>query len=177
MRKLVQKKGFGLLEALIASGIIIMIATASIGLANVISKNTINFSDVLIADSLASEALDIASLMRDQFKNDGDSTKPWSYGYTNNRTGASISCLSSGEGICKIDPARSNFDSNTNFYFDDDGSETIDIGSGDNLKQFTREIKIDPVADIEGYQFKVTVKKIGETNALSEVSTILTNWK
>ncbi len=71
------RPGFGLIEALIASGIIVMVAAASVGLSTLILRNTVNFDDQIIVSNLASEAIEIAHWVRDYNISDGAPDTEW----------------------------------------------------------------------------------------------------
>lgn len=183
----ITRKGFGLLEALIASGIIIMIATASIGLANVIVKSTTNFNQIIVADNLASEAIEVAHQMRDYYLNDGDPETDWSQGFQKDGTGIkNLGCkaYASAKGddtekSCYIDQEDAlSYDIGTKFTFNDGNSlKQVTVGELDQTMSFQRKIYIDKIPDKDAYEMRVIVRRAGETENLADVSTTLTNWK
>lgn len=171
------RAGFGLLEALIASGIIIMVSTASVGLANGIIKSTATFNDRIVADNLATEAIEVAFWMRDNYINDNDTTTAWDYGFKNDDTPTTLSCNNNTR-PCDIYPVNSRVG---NLYFKDkdDENSAISIGRKDYVRKIwaVRDSTNENIYKIQVKVFRQEDLALPSPEPLSDLQTIITNWK
>ena len=165
--KLKVRRGFGLIETLIASGIVAMLGAASVGLSNSIIKNNRLGYQKIIATNLASEAIEVSHWIRDRNTSDDLNTTNWLSSRNivnfdlNNCTAISP---------CGINPVdRSELvTQNAGFYY----TQTPDSITVDHVK-YDREIETN-YADNE---LKITVRVKGNNILLAEISSVLTNWK
>lgn len=71
------KKGFTLLEVLVAAGILFIVGSATVGLSNSIIQGTAQTSDETVANRLASEGLELATKKRDDTVKLASGDEPW----------------------------------------------------------------------------------------------------
>lgn len=143
------KKGFSLIETVIASGILVMVAGASLTLSNTVIKGNQNLADRTHALYLAVEALEVAQNTRDSNYIDENPNTIWSTG---------------------LDPGsyRVIFDGQRYKLSGGSSDETI-AGNGIN---FIRKITIESSAS--GRNINVTVSWSGEKHQV-KLSTYLTD--
>lgn len=176
------KNGFGLIEALIASGIVALVATASVALSTTILHNSSTSYDQLVASRLASQAIEAARWIRDRNLSDGDVTTTWNY-LSTNQPGQTDQTASLPCDNCDILPSSLVALETTtapSFYYTTSPAPII-IQSGTGVtRTYYRQMKIkkdatdaDNILDIE-----VVVSKNNDySDPLADIATQLTNWK
>lgn len=154
--------GFGLIETLIACGIVAMIGAASAGLSNSIIKNNRLGYQKIIATNLASEAIEIAHWIRDKNTSDGLDTTDWL------SSGSAVDLKNCSE--CGITPiSRDALGASVQeFKYDADPDNITINGVG-----YIRKIK----TSYSNNELNITVSVTGNGVLLSEISSVLTNWK
>jgi hypothetical protein len=182
------RQGFGLIETLIASGIVVMVAASSVGLSSMIIRRTTAFDEQIVGQHLAAEAVEIAHWVRGSMLSDSNPSTIWSSGFLNagpGGTGTPLNCpipanpISPSAPVCGVSPKRSGSAANTNTF---DNFGFTQPGTPDvitlNNRQFTRRIyfdKPDP-ADSNVMAMRVVVSN-DEDKIVSDIETQLTNWK
>lgn len=161
--------GFGLIETLIACGIVAMMGAASVGLSNSIIKNNRLGYQKIIATNLASEAIEIAHWIRDKNTSDGLDTTDWLS--SGNPINLNLNSCTAAD-PCGINPVERSAlaTASAGFYY----TQSPDTITVDNI-DYVREIAVN-YAD-NGNELKITAKVSVNNNSLAEVSSVLTNWK
>lgn len=173
MRKKSKKSGFGLLEVVLAAGILIIVIGATVTLANMAVKNSVISMDRTQAYNLAREGMELVRSIRDTAWIDGNPTTDWqsglplsqdsddSYGLVYNQLGnKKWSLQKTGSEI-------------------EGGIQTIPLGQ----QTYSRKIFILPAdAGIDNNQLmrKVVVKVEWQDYGLpwsTEISSLLSDWK
>ena len=162
------KQGFGLIETLIASGIVAMLGVASVGLSNSIMNNNRLGYRKIIATNLSSEAIEVAHWIRDRNVSDNDPDTDWFFTRNTTINFDINSCKETAP--CGIYPiSRSQLSAAAqDFYFDTD-PDTITL----NNTNYVREI----IASRIGNELNLTVRVKVNNTELAAVSSVLTNWK
>lgn len=157
-----RKPGFGLAEALVGSGIVVMVAAGSVGLGNSILKNTRLFSDQIVASNLAAEPIELIHYIRNK---NIDANREWFIGLQD--------CQES----CKINPIRSEKQYTQ--------LENLVLAKGvDTIVQndLTYKRKTTIKLDVERQKIDVIVTVTsndasGLNESVTKFNTTLTNWK
>ena len=160
------RRGFGLVEALVASGIIVVLASAATSLTFSVQRNTGHLTDRIIADNLGAEAIEVVRAIRYYNLNDNDPLTSWKNGLE--------SCASG----CAIDNSdRADLDNPiTEFTLEPTSPDTISITRGTGDINYLRYIFIQ---NNNPDSITVNVKVTDSTGSkeYSNISTILTNWR
>ena len=167
-------KGFGLIEALVASGIVAMLAAGSVALSATILNNTRTSYDQLVGTRLAMQAIEGARWIRDRNVNDEVSTTIWNT-LISSDTGSPLTTC----GTCTLEPVIPSRTSGV--YYSDFGSQEITVMAGLVAHTFERKITItkDPATpDIMTITVTVDKKRPdGSFSRVANITTQLTSWK
>lgn len=158
-RILKTRSGFGLMEALIASGIIVMLASTSVGLSSVVIRKTAGFNDQIVANNLAAEPIEVAHYFRDKNINDGSSATIWSTGMTP----PTLTCI-------PTSPCGLNRTSTPPSFI------STPITANVNGKDYIQMVDFSS-PDSNSLNIHVIVRDGDDTATLAELSSVITNWK
>lgn len=175
-----KKRGFGLIEVLVASTTVSLILSALIIAGNTVLKNSVRLGQRVQAMYLAQEGIEIIRQMRDTNWIDNKNTTDWNTWIWDSSDSSLIKPEEGGE--CYLKYVSNRFGLKC-----DDGKEEMDL----NHTLFTRSFKIEGVGELlsesseedilnQTYNsLKVTVRVSwgsGQNEAI-ETSEILTNWR
>ena len=172
MRNIKSKKlnsGFGLLEALVASAILVMFAAGVVVLGNISLRNTVINKHKLQASYLAQDAIEIVRNVRDSNWVDGNPDTIWNTGISNGIQHTILNKSNSGD-WWSLDNSTSTpeyFDANCNF-----------VKSTDSNIIFTRTITISnslPTSHQLQLDVKVSWIDYNKSHNISTTS-YLTDW-
>jgi hypothetical protein len=182
-----KRGGFGLLEAVIASGILVILASVSVGLSTVIIKGSSSYDPKIVANNLAQTGIEAAYAARQQSLNDNNSITAWSNGFINgkNSGGVNISLTcndinnisSGGCGIYQSEKSIINSINGTG----GDVSQIYFTNQPDSITYndtaFTRKIFFQKVDDNKFNVRSVVFEADNTSLPLADISVQLTNWK
>lgn len=198
MLQLTRKKpGFGLLEAVIASGIIVILSSVTVGISHVVVTNSSGFDNKIVAANLAESGIEVAYSIRDYNLNDGKPETGWDHGFTHQQDPAnptayqpSLNCPGPGAGSTapvtvsslgascglSIDDKIIGNSPTANLFYVNKGTDPQVINY--NNTDFIREIFLGPDPTNNNiYKVRSIVFLKSDGSMLSDVSTQLTNWK
>lgn len=171
-------KGFGLIEALVASGIVAMLAAGSVALSATILNNTRTSYDQLVGTRLAMQAIEGARWIRDENVSDKNGDTKW-----NDLTSYDLGSRGLVAGGCVVlAPCTlgNKTDVSTSIpYYSSTTPPDITVMVGSVAHTFKREITIDTsVSDIMTITVIVDKKRPdGSFSRVANITTQLTNWK
>ncbi len=185
-----RKSGFGLLEAVVASGILVVLASVTVGTSTLIIQKTGSFDDKIVASNLAESGIETAHIVRDRMLNDNNPATSWSTGFTLDSNGVTLNCNTipsnptkgDGSSACGILPSddqliSSNADQLSKIGFDN-SADTIER----NGINYTRKIYFqkDATDPDNIYEMRVVVYRNDGSSTdkpIADISAKLTNWK
>lgn len=179
-------KGFGLIEALVASGIVAMLAAGSVALSATILNNTRTSYDQLVGTRLAMQAIEGARWIRDRNISDGNKGANNADVITDWNTLRSLDTDTAGNPVstcntCILDPVIPTSASGVYYANFDSQVITVQATPSSVAHIFERKISIDIdplVPDIMTITVTVDKKRPdGSSPRVANISTQLTNWK
>lgn len=200
MFKIFKKRpGFGLLEAVIASGVIVVLSSVAVGVSHVVITNSNDFDAKIVASDLAQSGIEAAYTIRDKNLNDGDPDTAWDDGFVHTQASSNPSELLNCDEFPQIFPAiavlknslgRScQLSVNDKTWMDNSSTDIHYLNAGVNPqilrynnKAFYRDIFIKPdpnnanIVEIRSIVF-VDSEDPGKVVVMSDISAQLTNWK
>lgn len=169
--------GFGLIEALVASGIVAMLAAGSVALSATILNNTRTSYDQLVGTRLAMQAIEGARWIRDENVSDKNGDTKW-----NDLTSYDSGSRDQVTGECKPCTLGSKTDVSALIpYYSSTTPSDITVMAGSVAHTFKRQITItnDPATpDVMTITVSVDKKRAdGSFSRVANITTQLTSWK
>jgi type II secretory pathway pseudopilin PulG len=179
-----RQAGFGLLEAVIASGLLVVLASVTVGTTTLIIQKTGSFDDQIVASNLAESGIEMAHVVRDEALNDNNPNTIWSTGFTrplNSPTATdftlcdkSVTSPSSDlatDDSCGVDLSSPNLPTFKN------GQDDIILNNVDYVRRIYFQPNSKDPNNIYDVRSIVYRKDGTQLSKLADISAQLTNWK